>query len=52
MEDPVVKIRREDLDNFEGQSTGSTGWFNIDHDGLKINVYTLEPDFYFFLKGH
>ena len=28
----VVKIRRNDLDNFEGQSKVSTGWLNTDHD--------------------
>ena len=28
----VVKTRRKDLDNFEGQSKGSRGRFNLDHD--------------------
>ena len=28
----VVKICRNDLDNFEGQSKVSTGWLNTDHD--------------------
>ena len=32
MKEAVVTIRRKDLDNFEGQSKGSTGWFNIDHE--------------------
>ena len=50
MEDPVVPIHRKDLDSFEGHSIGSTGWFNIDHEGLKRKFYTLEPEFYFILK--
>ena len=32
----VVTIRRKDLDKFEGQSEGSTGWFNIDSELKKI----------------
>ena len=32
MKEAVVKIRNKDLDNFEGQSKGSTGWFNLDHE--------------------
>ena len=35
MKEAVVKIRRNNLDNFEGQSKGSTGWFNLDHEFLK-----------------
>ena len=31
MEEPVVRIHIKDLDNFQGKSTGSTGWFNIYH---------------------
>ena len=31
MEEPVHKIRIKDLDNFKGNSTESTGWFNLDH---------------------
>ena len=30
MIEAVVKIHREYLDNFEGQSIGSTDWFNLD----------------------
>ena len=26
----VVTIHRKDLDKFEGQSKGSTGWFRLD----------------------
>ena len=47
MEELVVMIRKKDLDKFQGQSTGSTGWFNLDHEWLKRKFYTLEPDFYF-----
>ena len=43
---PEVTIRRNYLDNFQGQSTGSTCWFNLDREWLKENMYTLEPDFY------
>ena len=31
MKEAMVKIRRKDLDNFEGKSKGSIGWFNLDH---------------------
>ena len=46
MKEAVVTIRRKHSDNFEGQSKGSTGWFNPDRDFLKRNFSTLEPDFY------
>ena len=37
----VVTICRKDSDKFDGQSKGSTGWFNIDNEFLKIkNFYT------------
>ena len=32
MEETVVTIRRKDSDNFQGQSTSSTGCFNLDHE--------------------
>ena len=32
---PVVMICRKDLDNFNGNFTISTCWFNIDHEWLK-----------------
>ena len=35
MEDPVVKTCGKDLDNFQGKSTASIGWFNIYHEWLK-----------------
>ena len=31
IKESVVTIRRKDSDNFESQSKGSTGWFNLDH---------------------
>ena len=46
MKEAVVTIRRKYLDNFEGQSKGSTGWFNIDNVSLKIKFSTLEPNIY------
>ena len=46
MEDPVHMIRAKDLDKFQGQSIGSTGWFKLDQGWLKIKFSTLEPDFY------
>ena len=30
MKEAVVKICRKDIDNFEGQSKGYTGWFKLD----------------------
>ena len=48
MKEAVVTIRRKNLDNFESQSKGSTGWFNLDNEFLRIKVSTLEPDLYDF----
>ena len=45
LKEPVVTIRKNDLDNFQGESTASTGWFNLDHEWLKKKFSTLEPDF-------
>ena len=42
----MVTIRRKDLDHFQGQSTVSTGWFNLDNEWLKRNFSTLETDYY------
>ena len=42
----MVTIRRKYLNNFHGQSTASTGWFNLDHEWSKRIFSTLEPDFY------
>ena len=46
MKKAVVKIRRKDSDKFEGQSNGSSGWFNIDSELKKRYVSTIEADFY------
>ena len=48
MKEAVAKIRRKDLNKFEGKSNGSTCWYNIDHEFLKKSIFTLEPDFYNF----
>ena len=46
MKEAVVTICRKVLDIFEGQSIGSKGWFNLDHEFFNRKFYTLEPDFY------
>ena len=46
MKEAVVTIHRKDSDKFEGQSKGSTGLFNLDHEFFFRNFFTLEPDFY------
>ena len=46
MEEPVFTIRRNNLDKFQGQSTASMGWFNLDHEWLKRKFSTLQTDFY------
>ena len=38
MKQAVVTIRSKDLDKFEGQSKGSTGWFKLDSE-LYIYIY-------------
>ena len=41
IKEPVVTCRRNNLDNFQGQYTGSTGWFNLDREWLKEEkIYT------------
>ena len=42
----MFTIRKKDIDNFEGQSIGSTGCLNLDHDWFKIKFSTLKTDFY------
>ena len=42
----MLMIRRKYLDKFQGKFTASTGWFNLDHEWLKIKFSTLEPKFY------
>ena len=46
MKEAVVTICKDYLYNFDGQSKGSTGWFNFDHEFLKRKFSTLEPEFY------
>ena len=46
MKEAVFKIYRKCSDHFEGQSKGSTGWFNLDHEFLKRKLTTLESYFY------
>ena len=46
MKEAVLTIHGKDLDNFEGQSKGSRGWLDLDHEFLKIKFSTLERDFY------
>ena len=45
MKESVVTIRRKNLDNFEGQSKGSTGWFNIDNEFLKRKFLQLNQTY-------
>ena len=46
MKEAVFTILSKDLDNFEGKSKESTGWFNFYYEFLKKKISTLEPDFY------
>ena len=46
MKEAVVTIYRKDLDNFEGRSKVSTGWFNLDNEFSKNNFSTLKLNFY------
>ena len=41
-------IPRKDLDKFQGQSTGSIGWLNLDHEWSNF-FSIIEPDFYNFV---
>ena len=53
----VFMILRRELDdikekdktkkyNFQGQSARTKHWFDLDHEWLKENFMTCEPDFY------
>ena len=52
----VMILRRESYDikekdktkiyNFQGKSARTKHWFNLDHEWLKENFMTREPDFY------
>ena len=46
MKEAMVTIRTKDPYNFEGQSKGSTGWLNVDHEFIEIKLSALEPDLY------
>ena len=46
IKEAVLTLRRKDSDKFEGQSKGSTKWFNLDCEFKKIKFSKLEPDFY------
>ena len=46
MENSVHTIHGKYLDNFQGQSTGSTNCLNLDHEWLKSKFSILETDFY------
>ena len=46
MKEAVIVIYRKGSYKFQGQSKGSTGWFNLDNEFLKQKCYTLELDFY------
>ena len=46
MKEAVVTICRKDPDKFEVRSKGSIGFLNLDNGFLKVNISTLEPDFY------
>ena len=41
MKKAVVTILRKDLDKFEGQSKGFTGWFKLDSGFLKTRFATI-----------
>ena len=43
MKEEVFKIRRKDLDKFEGQYKGSTVWFKLDSE---LKIYTINLEFY------
>ena len=50
MEEPVHTMRKKDLDNVQGQSTGSTGWSNLDHEWLNRKFSILKTYFYNFFE--
>ena len=41
MKQAVVTIRRKGLDQFEGQSSGSKGWFKLGSGVLKTTFYKI-----------
>ena len=44
-DDKNEKYKRKKY-NFQGQSEKSIHWFDLDHEWLKENFMTREPDFY------
>ena len=42
----VNKIHRKGLNQFEGQSTGTKGWFKLDIDFLKTTFSKSHPELY------
>ena len=49
----VITIYRKYSDNFQGQSKGSTGWSNLDHEFLKIEFLHLNwTSIFFIMKGY
>ena len=48
MKGSVVAIYKKYSDNFEGQSKGSTGWFNLDHDFFSESFLHLNRTSFFF----
>ena len=46
IKEPVVTICRNYLDKFQGRSSVSTYWLNLDHEWFKRKFPILEPDFY------
>ena len=46
MKQAVSTIRRKGLDQFDGKSRGSKGWFKIDSGFLKTTFSTIHTEFY------
>ena len=46
IKEPVLTVCGKNLYNFQGQSTVSTGWLNLDREWLKEKFSTSEPYFY------
>ena len=46
IKEEVVTIRRKDLDKFEVQSKGYTGWFKLGSEFVKEIFSTIDPEFY------
>ena len=44
--DDIKEKDKTKIYNFRGQSAKPRRWFNIDHEWLKENIMTREPNFY------